>query len=588
MLICPARSSAGPASDALPTAVLLTGRAGSAPNPNAAFYPGSDALAAPPFSGILSMRQTPLQTQPEIEKPMQDGRDARLFPAVSLEFFTLGELLVPVQRGEMVREVPGVNLSFWRVIPQVGRIWRENTDGGWSRAAFPIMLVNDTDNDAHQGLATFVYRDAEISNVAVQFVQQSAPYLLGRHFVAWTSVHADLTAGDANALDDRRTAARAELAGRLPAKPLRELAEAARAGTLEGFGGPLNRKWLVEAALVRDATLYYEDASTPYGTYPYPLEMRFGVRSVMKSIGAPLALLHLAEVYGPWVMTLKVGDYVAGLDPKWKRIRFLDAANMSTGFGGTGSFKTNPNDILDGYLDGDYDAWYTARSHLDKLVQINAHLRPYPWEPGTVVRYRDQDFYLLGAAIDGFLKSMRGPSAEIWSMLIEEVFRPIGILHAPAVRTREAPDRDGLVWFNAGFYPSLDDLAKIALLYQHRGAHAGRQLLHRELTTDLLAARDAMQKDGDSSLNRTAPESAADRAEFYKMGFHFVPYVGSKSHRRHDLPTMSGFGENEVTLYPNQMISIVMGNAAKFSPGDQIRSEQGPQTIRAVDRLSPF
>jgi hypothetical protein len=36
------------------------------------------------------------------------------------------------------------------------------------------------------------------------------------------------------------------------------------------------------------------------------------------------------------------------------------------------------------------------------------------------------------------------------------------------------------------------------------------------------------------------------------------------------------------------VISIVMGNAAKFSPGDQIKSEQGPQTIRAVDRLSPF
>ncbi len=588
LLMCPAWSSASPASDVLPTAVLLAGRAAPAPNPNAAFYPGSDALAAPPFAGILSMHQTPLQTQPEIDKPMQDGRDARLFPAVSLEFFTLGELLVPVQRGEMVREVPGAKASFWRVIPQVGRIWRENADGAWSRAAFPIMLVNDTDNDAHQGLATFVYRDGEISNVAVQFVQQSAPYLLGRHFVAWTSVRADLMAADANALDGRRTAARAEFAGRLTAKPMRELAEAVHAGTLDGFGGPLNPKWLVEAALVRGGILYYEDASTPYGIYPYPLEMRFGVRSVMKSIGAPLALLHLAEVYGPWVVTLKVGDYVAGLDPKWKRIRFLDAANMSTGFGGTGTFKTNPNDILDGYLDGGYDSWFTARSHLDKLAQISANLRPYPWEPGTVVRYRDQDFYLLGAAIDGFLKSVRGPSADIWNMLIEEVFRPIGILHAPAVRTREAPDRDGLVWFNAGFYPSLDDLAKIALLYQQHGAQAGRQLLHRELTTDLLEARDAIRKDGDSSLTRSTPENAADRTEFYKMGFHFVPYVGSKSHRRHDLPTMSGFGENEVTIYPNQMISIVMGNAAKFSPGDQIKSEQGPQTIRAVDRLSPF
>ena len=136
MLICPARSSAGPASDALPTAALIAGRAGPAPNSNAAFYPGSDALAAPPFSGILSLQQTPMQTQPEIDTPVHDGRDARLFPAVTLEFFTLGELLVPVQRGEMVRERPGAKSSFWRVIPQVGRIWRESADDGWSRAAF--------------------------------------------------------------------------------------------------------------------------------------------------------------------------------------------------------------------------------------------------------------------------------------------------------------------------------------------------------------------------------------------------------------------------------------------------------------------
>jgi hypothetical protein len=55
-----------------------------------------------------------------------------------------------------------------------------------------------------------------------------------------------------------------------------------------------------------------------------------------------VALLHLAQVYGPWVLNLKVGDYVPGLDPKWHRIRFLDAANMATGFGGTGSLAPTP------------------------------------------------------------------------------------------------------------------------------------------------------------------------------------------------------------------------------------------------------
>jgi CubicO group peptidase (beta-lactamase class C family) len=582
-------SPTGLTANALPTAGMLAGRVGPSPVPNAAFYPPSDALAAPAFAGVLRVHQNLLQTLPAIDKPLQEGRDARLFPSVAIEFFTMGDLLVPVQRGQIVCETTTVLVpSFWCVIPQIGRVWRDRADRGWSRAAFPVMLVNDTENHAHQGLATFLYRDGKISDLVVQFVQQSAPYLLGQHFVAWGAVHADLEPSDTEALNARSAAARTELAGRLPAKPWADLLKAVPVGTLDGFGGPLNPKWLVVAALVRDGTLYYQSSETPYGPYPYPLEMRFGVRSVMKSIGAPLALLRLAEVYGPWVLNLKVGDYVAGLDPKWNRVRFIDAANMASGFGGTGSLKTNPNDSLDGYLEGNYDAWYTAPSHADKLAQINANLHPYPWEPGTVMRYRDQDFFLLGAAIDGFLKSERGPSADLWTMLTSEVFEPIGIQHAPAVRTRESGGRQGLVWLNAGYYPTLDDLAKIALLYQANGEHAGRPILNRHLTEDLLAARDAIQKDGDFSVTRLLPQSAPDSTEFYKMGFHFVPYVAAANHQRYELPTMSGFGENEVTLYPNRMISIVMGKAAQFHPGDQIKSQKGPQTIRAVERLAPF
>ncbi len=115
------------------------------------------------------------------------------------------------------------------------------------------------------------------------------------------------------------------------------------------------------------------------------------------------------------MLTLKVGDYVPGLDPKWHRVRFIDAANMATGFGGTGSTRTHPNDIFDGYLGGDYDAWYTAPSFADKIRQIDATLHPYPWEPGTVMRYRDQDYFLLGRRDRGLPQvGARASSRALW------------------------------------------------------------------------------------------------------------------------------------------------------------------------------
>ncbi|HMK87728.1 MAG TPA: serine hydrolase [Steroidobacteraceae bacterium] len=566
------------------------GRTLDAPVANAAFAPAEGALAAPEFAGVLKLRATSMRTLPVLDQPVIQGRDARIFPGIELEFFTLGDLLVPVQRGQMVRETAGgATASYWRLIPQFGKVWHEAKDGDWSRAAFPLMLVNDTENHAHQGLATFLYRPGQVSGVMVQFIQQTGPYLIKQYFVAWGFVPTTFASGDGAKLAARRAEAGSELADRLPAKPWSDLVSSVPPGTLDGFGGPLYPKWRVAGALVDGGTLYYLQADTPYGPYPYPLEMRFGVRSVTKSVFAPLALLHLAQVYGPWVLTLKVGDYVEGLDPKWRRIRFADAANMATGFGGTGSTKTQPNDIFDGYLGGDYDAWYTAPSFADKIRQINATLHPYPWEPGTVMRYRDQDYFLLGAALQGFLRSVRGPRADLGEMVQNEVLTPIGVHQAPAVRTRESGGRDGLIWCNAGYYPTLDDLAKIAMLYQARGAHGGVQILNRELTEDLLVARDAIVKNADASMGPVAsplPTSTEDGE--YRMGFHFLRYVNSAGKIEY-LPSMHGSGDNEVILYPNRRVSIVMAKASiEILGSEKTRSDEGPVTIRDVERLEAF
>lgn len=380
VLFSPVLSWAAP-SEHLWAADFQVRAAAVSPVANAAFYPDIQAQDAPAFAGVLDIAQTPLTIQPELGQPIQQGRDARLFPAIRLEFFSVGGRLVPAQRGEMLPDISsGSAKSYWRVIAQVGRIWRVPKDGGWARASFPLMLVSGIENQAHQGLASFLYRKGEVTALRLQFVQQSAPYILSR-FVAAGVAPMHVRDGDASTFTQREADWRAELAARLPAQPWQTLLQAAPPGALDDFGGPLYPKWRIAVALVRDGTLYYQDSHTDYGPYPYPLEMRFGVRSVMKSVGVPLSLLHLAQIYGPWVLSLKIGDYVKGLDPKWNRVRFIDAANMATGYGGTGTLKTQPNDIYDGYLEGDYDAWYLAPSQAAKIERINANLTPYPWEP---------------------------------------------------------------------------------------------------------------------------------------------------------------------------------------------------------------
>lgn len=562
---------------------------------NSAFYPGDCSLAAPSFRGRLRITHSTMLFEPELANPVVGGRDARLFPELCLDFHTLDNILIPLQRGQIV--TPADSASYWSLIPQFGRIWREADDeNGWGRAAFPLMLVNDLENHAHQGLALFRYRDGEVSELRFQFVQQTAPYLLKQHFVAWGCAQVELSElpaqGDAarrelSELPEEGDAARRELAMRLPSRPWADLISQVDPGTLEGFGGPLDPKWTVAIALVRDETLYYDVSLTSCGAYPYPLEMRFGVRSILKSIAAPLSLLRLAQVYGPDVLTLKIGKYVAGLHSKFDSVRFIDAANMATGFGGTGTLRTRPNDFEDGYLEADYDGWYTAASHEEKVAHMAKWLGPYPWDPDTVTRYRDQDFYVLGAAVDAFLKSVRGPNADTWDMLRQEVFGPIGISAAPATRTREPGGKRGLLWFNAGYFPTLDDTAKIALLYQGRGEWGGQQILHRELTQDLLAAKGALPKNGDASP--PMPDGGDGRSTHYQMGFHFIPYRSELSGKLYYLPTMWGAGESEVILYPNGLVSIRIGKAAGLPVGERAFTPgPGLATIRAVERLGSF
>jgi CubicO group peptidase (beta-lactamase class C family) len=288
------------------------------------------------------------------------------------------------------------------------------------------------------------------------------------------------------------------------------------------------------------------------------------------------------------VFNLKIADYVQVADPKYRRVRFIDAADMSTGMGGAGSLRTNPNDTEDGYVDPHYDDWYLAPSKAGKMREIDAHNTPYPWEPGTVMRYRDHDFYLLGAALDGFLKSVRGPEADIWNMLRDEVLGPIGIHHAPIVRTREPAGKPGLAWFCAGYYPTLDDLAKIATLYEDGGAHLGRPILDAKLTAAIFSTDNAIRQNTDMAVDSRLPPAGDDRELLYKMGFHYFPYVSERTGKRIYLPTMRGSSGNIVTLYPNHVISMRLAKAWPMPKEDQHSEVSTTLMMQAVDRLAPF
>jgi CubicO group peptidase (beta-lactamase class C family) len=247
------------------------------------------------------------------------------------------------------------------------------------------------------------------------------------------------------------------------------------------------------------------------------------------------------------VFDAKVVEYVEipAEHDGWRDVKFRDLLNMASGVG-FGSDKRDPNDINDGYLEGNYAEWYEAPGVKDKVAAL-AKTPDLPWGPGEVVRYRDQDMFLLGVAMAEYLKRKEGSNADLWAMLMDEVYRPIGIHHAPTNRTIESDGSKGQAIMAFGYYPSLGDIAKIATLYQNKGRHGDDQILYAPMIGTMLAGPD----------DRGLPTGASNQygGQRYFMSFWNARYDASESCKLY-VPAMIGWGGNIVALMPNGMTGI--------------------------------
>jgi hypothetical protein len=242
------------------------------------------------------------------------------------------------------------------------------------------------------------------------------------YFSAWGAAPAAFKPGAPRDLTELKARYDADLASRVPVKSWEELGAKVGAEKLNNFDSAMPASEILTSGLYDGETLYLKECKSAAGPLPYCDRQRFGVWSVTKAAANAVALLHLGQKYGDAVYQAKITDYVKPTSHAdyWKDVTFWDAINMATGIG-NGSATRAPNKIGDGYLDDTYPAWYEGRSVQDKLKALFRDGKKYPWGPGEVARYRDEDMFILGVAMDAFVKRREGKQADLWSMLSEEV-----------------------------------------------------------------------------------------------------------------------------------------------------------------------
>ncbi len=243
---------------------------------NDAFTP--DPHAAPAheqFLGTLRLTESTMITEPavlSVELPL--GRDPRLFPGVSISFFTDRGDLVPFTQDVIRCASAARGKSFWDIIVQPGRVWSEAGDHGWSRAAFPFALVNSIEGETHNGLAMFLYKGMKVSNVRFQIVQQTAPYYIKDQFLATAFIPATVETVSDNHLDALKAAREADRADAVHIADWRTLAAKVGAARLEGFDGSMKASDIVLSGLDYHGTFYLKECRSAAGPLPWCDRMR--------------------------------------------------------------------------------------------------------------------------------------------------------------------------------------------------------------------------------------------------------------------------------------------------------------------------
>ncbi len=101
-----------------------------------------------------------------------------------------------------------------------------------------------------------------------------------------------------------------ELADRFPTQPIEQLAVDHPGIDLSAFGRGVAPDHMTVYGFVVDGVNYVGGCRTRFGQYPYCDSMRAASYSTAKSAFVAVALMRLAQKYGPEVADLLIKDYV--------------------------------------------------------------------------------------------------------------------------------------------------------------------------------------------------------------------------------------------------------------------------------------
>jgi CubicO group peptidase (beta-lactamase class C family) len=514
--------------------------------------------AAPPanlFEGRLELLGEKDGGQIQVLRGELEPEHAYL-PEFDFAFVGGDGYLIPVRRGLIVGDHPQ-----WNIHLEPGRAWQEAGDGGFSRASLPFALTVKGGNATLNGTLTFLFDDQRVSKVWYQVTQETTTYTRAN---LWGLLDAVYHPGSVVGADQIRADFAAELAARLPVKPIQALAEDYPGVDVSAFGRGVSPEHMTWYGVVVNGVNYLGGCQTRFGIYPYCESMRATSYSTAKSAFVSVALMRLAQQYGPEVSSLLVKDYVpeyAASSGDWEQVTFNHVIDMSNGNYASAGYMADEDGVKMGEFFG-------AQPYAARIAA--AFDWPHAAEPGTRWVYRTGDTFILTRALHNYLQSQQGPESDIFRFVVDEVYRPLGLGPGAYTTMRTADDDwQGQPEGGYGLWWIPDDIAKIATLLNPDGGRIGGvQVLH----PGLLAT--ALQRDpGDRGVE-------IDSRRMYNNAFWAERYTPADGFDcEFWVPQMLGVSGNVVALMPNGITYYYFSDNQEFT---------WKAAVRESDKIRPL
>lgn len=481
-------------------------------------------------------------------------------PPFSFQFVQNGSYLIPVIQGLAI-----TGSATWNYIIGPGRVWSEASDRGYSRAAFPVALVQRNQNCVHNGAVTFLFdknASSNISHAAYQFTGEGCPSFMFDMAGQVAASYSPNSVANAAALENAEAA---EVAHRLPVRPFSALAiDFPDSGInptdfLRQYVYPNS---VTTYGLVIKGVNYNSGCATRHtaaglGEYPFCSEMRMPSYSTAKSVFSSLAMMWLGQLYGGGVYSALISSWVPQYmrGGTWTNVTFGNASDMATGNFLSSAYESDENGAATA-------AFLDAEAFAEKIAGAFAAFT-HKAAPGTTWVYQSVASFIVTQGMNAYLKRAQGAAADLFEMMSSSTCRPLLTSQGFQSTVRTDNSAVGAPSGYYGIFYNIDDIAKIGQFVD-----AGAGTINGSQILDGTRLKEALFRTADPGL--AVPDTGSPR--FKNTWVYNHNFWGKKITREEfpsiscqfTIPLMSGYGGNTIMPLPNGATYYVFSDAFEF------------------------